>query len=235
MRLQDLGEGADVKKLRAPTVTSALVKRLRVDIIEGTLVPGQRLKLNELGERYGAGLVALREALSRLVANGLVLATDQKGFSVVGVSREDFLDLIETRVSIDSLALRASIEKGGVEWEAGIQAARHGLAKAGRGNELEERWETSHLSFHEALVAAAGSRRLLEIRRALADETARYRRLSLAFPGPRDILGEHDAIAEAALARDAERACQLLAAHLRLPAEILIAAGFPHIDQNKQL
>src|SRR6266404_1507439 len=225
MRLQDLPLASDDKK-RSPTVTSALVERLRNDIIAGDLAPGQRLKLNELGVRYGVGLVALREALSRLASNGLVTATDQKGFSVLGVSREDFLDLIETRVAIDSLALRASIEKGGIEWEAGIQACRHSLRREGRGHELEHGWEIAHLGFHEALVAAAGSPRLLEIRRGLADQTARYRRLSLAIPGPRDIQGEHDAIAEATLARDAGRACELLAAHLRLPAQILVAAGF---------
>ncbi len=233
MRLQDLDDSNGDATARPQTLTSALVDRLRFDIIEGGLTPGQRLKLNDLGQRYDVGVVALREALSRLASKGLVVVTDQKGFSVLGVSREDFLDLIETRVSIDSLALRASIAKGGVDWEAGIQAARHSLSRAGRGHELEERWENAHLGFHEALVAAAGSRRLLDIRRALADQTARYRRLSLAVPGPRDIQGEHEAIADAALARDADRACELLSSHLRLPAQILIAAGFLHEMQGE--
>ena len=84
-------------------------------------------------------------------------------------------------------------------------------------------------------MAAAGSPRLLEIRRGLADQTARYRRLSLAIPGPRDIQGEHDAIAEATLARDAGRACELLAAHLRLPAQILVAAGFLNSNPSERL
>jgi len=122
MRLQDLPLASDDKK-RSPTVTSALVERLRNDIIAADLAPGQRLKLNELGVRYGVGLVALREALSRLASNGLVTATDQKGFSVLGVSREDFLDLIETRVAIDSLALRASIEKVALNGRPGFRRA----------------------------------------------------------------------------------------------------------------
>jgi DNA-binding GntR family transcriptional regulator len=57
--------------------------------------------------------------------------------------------------------------------------------------------------------------------------------LSLAVPGPRDIQGEHEAIADAALARDADRACERLASHLRLPAQILVAAGFLHEMQGE--
>ena len=55
----------------ARTQSSALVERVRADIVAGTLVPGSRLKLPDLAERYRSGVNPLREALARLSATGL--------------------------------------------------------------------------------------------------------------------------------------------------------------------
>jgi GntR family transcriptional regulator, carbon starvation induced regulator len=222
------------------TLPSALAQRLRADIIAGKLSPGERLRLGALGERYDAGIVQLREALLRLVAFGLVVAEDQKGFSVANVSRADFVDLIEARIGIDSLMLATSIAEAGPEWEARILAARHRLSRAPAENdgvrELGAPWEAAHLDFHAALVSGCQSRWLHSFRDVLADQTARYRRLSLTIPyGPRDIQAEHDSIVGAALARDADAACRSLASHLRKTSDILLEAGFPEAFLKPEL
>ena len=92
-------------------------------------------------ERYGVGGSPIREALMRLEAEGLVTLEQNKGFRVSPVSREQLLDLMKTRVEIEGLALRWSIEKGGVEWEANLLAAFHRLSRQkktlqGSGNEI---------------------------------------------------------------------------------------------------
>ena len=94
------------------TLTSAVLERLRTDILSTKLVPGQKLHIAGLAKQFGVSLAAVREALSRLVADGLVQASDQRGFRVSPVSSADLADVTQTRIDIESLALRRSIERG---------------------------------------------------------------------------------------------------------------------------
>ncbi|MFX5785409.1 GntR family transcriptional regulator, partial [Acinetobacter baumannii] len=79
-------------------------------------------------DRYGIGATAIREALSRLVSDGLVESEDQRGFAVASISREDLIDLTNTRMDVEGLALRRSIERGDVEWEVNIVSSFHRLS-----------------------------------------------------------------------------------------------------------
>ncbi|MGH6989360.1 MAG: GntR family transcriptional regulator [Stellaceae bacterium] len=212
----------------ARTQSSALVERVRADIVAGTLAPGSRLKLPDLAERYESGVNPLREALARLSATGLVLLEDQKGFRVSPVSREDLLDLTRVRSEIDCLALRQSIAAGDVEWEARIIAAHHRLSRMtltapGDPTKLSDAWETIHQDFHLALISGSGSRWLVHFHNVMAEQSARYRRLAISFTkAQRDITGEHAEIVHAALARDADRACDLVTAHFSRTTEIVL-------------
>jgi GntR family carbon starvation induced transcriptional regulator len=212
------------------TVTSALVNQLRADIIDCALRPGGKLKLSDLQTRYKAGVIPLREALSRLAASGLVEVEDQKGFRVAPVSREDLEDITWVRQQIECLALRQAIERGDVEWETRVIAAHYRLARlseteAERPGELNPAWERLHRELHAALVSGCGSPWLLNFQRVLTDQTTRYRRLSVAYNVSRDVRGEHQAIVDAALARDATRACTLLTNHFAKTAEIVLAGA----------
>jgi DNA-binding GntR family transcriptional regulator len=91
------------------TLTSAVQERLRSDILSTKLVPGQKLHIAGLAKQFSVSLAAVREALSRLVADGLVQASDQRGFRVSPVSSADLADVTQTRIDIESLALRRSI------------------------------------------------------------------------------------------------------------------------------
>jgi GntR family transcriptional regulator, carbon starvation induced regulator len=217
----------------ARTQSSALVERVRTDIVAGALAPGTRLKLPDLAERYRSGINPLREALARLSATGLVLLEDQKGFRVSPVSREDLLDLTRVRGEIECLALRQSIEHGDVEWEARVIATHHRLTRmkltaAGNPRKLSDAWETIHQDFHLALISACRSRWLIQFHNQLAEQSARYRRLAISFvDSKRDIAGEHADIVKAVLARDAERACRLVKAHFSRTTDIVLGGDGP--------
>jgi DNA-binding GntR family transcriptional regulator len=210
------------------TQSSALVERVRADIVAGTLAPGARLKLPDLAARYRSGINPLREALARLSATGLVLLEDQKGFSVSPVSREDLLDLTRVRIDIECLALRQAIEHGDVEWEARIIATHHRLTRMkltppGSPRKLSEAWETIHQDFHLALISACRSRWLIQFHHQLAEQSARYRRLAISFADTkRDIAGEHAALVDRVLARDADRACRFVKAHFARTTDIVL-------------
>src|SRR5882762_3128528 len=83
------------------TLTSAICERLRKDILSARLPPGQKLNVAHLSKGFGVSLAATREALSRLVADGLVQAADQRGFRVSPVSPADLRDVTQTRVATE--------------------------------------------------------------------------------------------------------------------------------------
>ena len=78
-------------------VADAAYSRLRSDILGGELLPGMKLKLDALRERYDVSVNTLRETLSRLAADGLVEAEGQRGFTVVPATLADLIDITETR------------------------------------------------------------------------------------------------------------------------------------------
>ena len=92
---------------RPRSLTSAVQERLRTDILSTRLLPGQKLHIAGLAKQFSVSLAAVREALSRLVADGLVQASDQRGFRVSPVSPADLRDVTQTRVDIEGLAQSA--------------------------------------------------------------------------------------------------------------------------------
>jgi DNA-binding GntR family transcriptional regulator len=208
-----------------PTINAAAYRQIRADIVACRLVPNERLRLEGLRGRYGVGGSPIREALMRLEAEGLVILEQNKGFRVAPVSREQLLDLTRTRIEIEAIALRWSIEEGGVEWEAELLGAFHRLSrrkKTERGNAsaINAEWFREHRKFHAALVAASGSPTLEAIRAGLFAQAERYVALSVIskLPSRNDAI-EHEQIMRASLARNVGRAVQLHTAHIERTAE----------------
>lgn len=202
----------------ARTFAQAVQARLADDILSGRLAPGKRLRLQSLCETYEVSMSPLREALSGLAGRRLVAQEGQRGFRVATATPDDLRDVTETRIHIETLALRLSIEQGGDEWEAGILAAHHRLERRQRHDDLliDELWEKLHRSYHISLISACGLPRLLEFYGALTDNFDRYRRLAVLsahrHPRPK---AAHGAIVKTVLARDTARATKLLTAHVR--------------------
>lgn len=202
------------------TLVEGAYQRLRRDIIEGVLPPGEKLRVEHLKEHYEVGAGTLREALLLLVTDALVVAQGQRGFRVAPISIADFEDITRTRVLLETEALRQSINNGGEEWEAGVVAAFHRLSRAEQklaqhDTSTTEEWERRNRAFHEALIAASPSNWIRHFQHILYQQSERYRRINLfRQPIPRDVHAEHQALFEAALERDAERAVRTLTDHI---------------------
>lgn len=212
------------------SLTSRTYGEIRLAILNCELMPGSHVKINDLCTKLGVSLSAVREALSRLTSDGLVISEPQKGFIVAPVSFSDLDDLTRTRISIEQLCLRSAIENGNVEWEAAIVAAHHRLTRAsalGEGLEAKpsEEWLKVHIVFHEALVAACTSRRLLELRALYALQADRYMRIAI---GPCfssvDIANEHAQLVKAVMDRQAQTACDIIDCHISRTRDVLTAA-----------
>lgn len=218
------------------SLTEQTYLQIRDDILSCRHRPGTRLRIKMLCEEMGASLGAVREALSRLAAEGFLESTAQKGFRVSPVSVEDLEDLTKTRIAIEELCLREAIILGGLEWETDIVGAFHRLSRlpdafAISGATDVQAWSSANETFHSALVSACRSNWLLRIREMLFDQADRYRRLmAISTKVDRDVVGEHRAIMEAALARNADLACTLIAEHLQHTADIVVELSLQNVD-----
>jgi DNA-binding GntR family transcriptional regulator len=225
-----------------PTAARSLTERvyecLRADILAGRFSPGQRLRPTDLAALNGVSLNVVREALNRLAGQRLVQASPQQGFSVVQVSASDLHDLTDVRVLVETAALRRSIEHGDLAWESALVAAHHRLANTPMTDEdpdqLSDDWMRAHNAFHAATMCACGSPRLIEMAATLGESAAMYRYYSQRYDhGRRDVAGEHRAIFEATIARDADLAGRLHAEHIQRTAEIVTRAlAEPQLGSN---
>ncbi|WP_315837781.1 GntR family transcriptional regulator [Bradyrhizobium prioriisuperbiae] len=210
------------------TIAADITHRLREDIVSCRMTPDEPLRFDVLKQRYGASFTTLREALTALAAEGLVDAQEQRGFRVAPVSRRDLIEVTDARVLIEVELLRRSIEKGGDDWEIAVISTLHRLRRIEEradDNPLQDpEWTAAHRQFHQALVSACESKTLLAIRADLFDRAERYRHLSASFrPRPRDKAGEHQAIMQSAISRNADLAVKLIESHIRTTAENVLA------------
>jgi DNA-binding GntR family transcriptional regulator len=204
---------------------------LRADILFGRRIPGSRIQLRDFADEHGVSLSVVREVVTRLAGEDLVEASPQRGFRVRSLSVADLRDLTWARIQIETLALRESITKGDVNWEADVVSAHHRLA--GTPTQLPDgspntEWMGVHAGYHDALCSAAGSPTLERVRRQLFDASELYRYWAATLPA-RKVRGgasdEHREICDAALARDTERAVELMTAHLDATAQQLEAVA----------
>lgn len=217
-----------VAKEQKSTHSEGVYASLRAELLGGNFLPGSKLRLAGLGERYGVSLSVVREAMTRLAGEGLVKALPQRGFCVTPLSIEDLLDLTRSRVLIETAVLRESVSHGDLEWESAVIAAHHTLQRTtyttSEGH-LDSAWSRAHHAFHHALLAGAKSPRLESIAMELRDCSLLYQHWSIgiAHDLDRDVAAEHRILAELAVARDSEGAAQALKEHLERTTAALLA------------
>jgi DNA-binding GntR family transcriptional regulator len=200
------------------TVGEAAYGRIRADIVFGRLAPGQKLGLDRMRETYGAGISTLRELLSRLASEGLIVAEGQRGFEVAPVSDDDFREVTSLRLMLEAHAMEESFAAGGLDWEGGVVAAHYKLAALehrllAREDVDLEVWKRYDWEFHRALIAACGSKLLLQTHAAIYDRYLRYQMVAVVFRGEA-AAEEHRRLLDSALARDSAAGRQALAEHL---------------------
>jgi DNA-binding GntR family transcriptional regulator len=212
---------------RGSTTRSAFVHaQLREDVLHGVLLPGQRLRLVELAERFSVSQSVVREALTRLAEQGLAVAVPQQGFRVTPLSLKDLDQLTEARVLLETLVLRQAVERGDLTWESSIVAAHHQLANTPKirpAGDLDGAWVAAHEQFHQRLLRGCGNDRLYGAAMSLRDAASLYRLWSVpvGHDYDRDVDREHQQLLEAVLARDPQAASDRLARHIQRTSDSL--------------
>jgi len=200
------------------TVGEKAYRQIRADIVFGELAPGQKLRLDALRQRYGVGIGTLRELLSRLVTEGLVVAEGQRGFEVSPVSAANLKEIAALRLLLEGHALEQSFAAGDMEWEGGVVAAHHKLAQMEKRMVKDQRdetelWKRYDWEFHRALIAACGSAALLDLHAPIYDKYLRYQMVVGIYRGGA-AAEEHHRLLACALERDAATARAILATHV---------------------
>jgi DNA-binding GntR family transcriptional regulator len=202
---------------------SRLYQRILVDIIIGTLAPGEQLDENALARRYGGGLAGIREALARLALEGLVVRRARVGTSVAPLDLTGAREMFEARCLIevhcaglaaqhasaeDVAHIRATLDDGEAAVEENDQAALAAMDEA----------------FHVAVAAASGNRALAKMVVTLHHQTARYWLYAMRGPDTSDgvaALNEHRALADVIASRNVSQArAEMLKVLGDFPAEI---------------
>lgn len=213
------------------TFTQQAYERIKDAIIEGTLKPGEKLKVQTFRDALAIGTAPIREALSQLVTTGLVTFTDNKGFRVATISEEDVRDVYATFTIIENIALRLSLELGDKEWEKRVETEFKTLEK------IETRktqasiaeWIEQNYRFHQALIAGCKLPTLIELQNLVYLKFDRYARMAYNLNPELSSKNHneekrihHRELAELALKRDIQMAVKLMTYHINEPLKDII-------------
>ncbi|MFN3613867.1 MAG: GntR family transcriptional regulator, partial [Rubrimonas sp.] len=196
----------------------ACYRAMRSDILHARIAPKERLRIERLRETYGSSVSTLRETLSRLAGEGLVVAEGHRGFIAAPATRAEFRDLAALRTLLEEHAIARAFARGDLEWEGLVVGAHHKLSRLEAAMIAGERdrtdlWKHYDRAFHAALISASGSAALIETFLAIFDRYLRYQIVAMVFRGAA-AADEHAALKDAALARDAEGATAILRHHV---------------------
>ena len=220
-------ETAPTKDRLPKTVGEAVYVVLREDILNGVHKPGAKLMFAELTVTYSTSMGTLREALTRLTADRLVIAEGQRGFRVAPISLEELWDITRLRSEMEAAAVEEAMRFGDDAWEAQIVSTLHMLSKveAREGRTpvlLTETGARLHKQFHFSLIAASPSVWRLRVIDVLYDHTERYRRLQTShMHRGLNSVREHEEMAAVVIRRKKREAVKLMREHLHRTAEML--------------
>jgi DNA-binding GntR family transcriptional regulator len=193
-----------------PTYASMVTEGLRDSILSGAIAPGSQLSEVKLASTFGVSRGPVREALQRLIQEGLVRSAPHRGVIVPVLSGEDVRDIYLARVALESAAVKHIIATADVARVADdLERLVKQMAEAEAAGNCEK-VASFDLEFHTALVAASGSERLQRMFNTVISET----RLSLGvLPEAhvrRDLVEQHRQLAELIRERETTRALAVL-------------------------
>lgn len=200
---------------------------LEEEILSGELSPGTSLGEIALSERLGVSRTPIRSAIHRLAEEGIVETIANKGAVVIGITKQDLVDIYRIRVRLEGLASAIAAEKIS---EEGIRTLRESvelsefyLTKIDGGD--TDRLKELDSAFHETIYKATGNRLLCKTLSELHRKVKIYRKRSLSVPGRlRCSILEHREILDAIESHNAEEADRLTSLHIERALENLLFA-----------
>lgn len=206
---------------------------LEEDILTGKLARGEALGEKMLSERLGVSRTPVRAALARLAEEGLIESVVNKGAVVIGITKEDIVDIYHIRMRLEGLASLIAASKISPEALSelleSVELSEFYIKK----NNTEKLKELDS-EFHETIYRATGNQPLCKTLSELHRKIKTYRKLSLTVPGRLErSVAEHREIYEAIASGNGELADTLTSLHVKRALDNMLSA-FEESDNTEK-
>ncbi len=204
-----------MKERKSISIADQIFEQLERDILSGKYPRGELLTELRLSEELGVSRTPIREAIRRLEQEN-ILEEAGRGVTVVGISKQDMLDMYEIRIRIEGLAAEWAAARIGDEElnqiRETLELQRYYTEKGGSHSDQIKNLDSQ---FHELVYRACGSRALTDTLIGLHKKMTKFRMASVSKQSRAlQSVEEHEAILAALSAHDAEAAGEAMTAHV---------------------
>jgi DNA-binding GntR family transcriptional regulator len=204
------------------TLAESLRQQLEGAIAGGHLEPGSRLDEQEIAQRFGVSRTPVREAFRLMAANNLVELRGRQGATVRAIKAEALIEMFQVMAELEGLCARLAARRVSQAWGNEISTIHQRLVATGETGDIDVFYDVNQ-EFHEAIYEASRNAFLADQTRKLRNQVAAYRRRVTRMPNRiADTVREHEAIMQAILARDPERAHSTMRDHVNLLGDNLL-------------
>ncbi len=217
------------ERIRQKSLPEHIAEDLERKIIAGTLGPGQRIVEQTLCRTFGVSRSPVREAFQMLESQGFLVREPRKGVSVARVTPQEAEQIYRIRACLEGLAVSLAVENRTPELLARLKKLQRQMGEAAKRQRIAA-YQALNEQFHELLLAASGSPRLIQLIRSFDKQTVRYRLAVTNAPGwMANSARIHKAILASFEAGDAEAA-----ERIRRESILSQAARFPEIFKGER-
>ncbi|UOZ07525.1 GntR family transcriptional regulator [Amycolatopsis sp. WQ 127309] len=204
-----------IEPVSRESTAAVIARQLRDAIMTGTLPPGTQLGETDLAARFQVSRGPLREAMQHLVSEGLLRSERHRGLFVIDLEPGDVYDIYAARSAIERAAMLRAIRGGERDRIAQVLERTVVEMAAAASDDDPSALSTADLKFHEALINASGSKRLVRMARTLLIETRMcLTALQGTYQRVEERVDEHTKLIQALREGDEETALALLDAHM---------------------
>jgi DNA-binding GntR family transcriptional regulator len=204
------------------TLAESLRQQLEGAIAAGLLEPGSRLDEQEIAQRFGVSRTPVREAFRLMAANNLVELRGRQGATVRAIKADALIEMFQVMAELEGLCARLAARRVSQAWRDEISKIHQRLVAAGETGNIDVFYDVNQ-EFHEAIYEASRNAFLADQTRRLRNQVAAYRRRVTRMPNRiADTVREHEAVMEAILAHDPERAHSSMRDHVNLLGDNLL-------------
>jgi DNA-binding GntR family transcriptional regulator len=197
-----------------PTRAEEIRQRLAEDIVHGRLAPGTPLEEIELARAFGVSRTPVREAIRQLEAEGFAHARPRRGAVVATISSERLQEMFVVMADLEALCAHHAATLMSRAERADLEAAQAACGRAVSSGDIEA-YKAANERFHDALYRGAHNGFLAELTAGVRRKVAPFRRAQFHTLGRlQKSFAEHQAIVDAVLRGEAEKAAHAMRAHL---------------------
>jgi DNA-binding GntR family transcriptional regulator len=203
------------------TTADLVYEKLRLAIMDGLLLPSERLLEMELSNRFNAPRSAIRSAIFRLERDGLVEHERNRGAKVRVVGEAEAIEILETRALLEGLAARRAAERVTDVAATELQALKAGMREQVDSGDLAEASDVN-MRIHAKIVELAAHETISRLLASLNTNLVRYQYRTILVPErPEASFAEHSAIIDAVIEGNPQAAEHEMRSHLHQVTDAL--------------